>query len=116
MFQAGAPGRTHEPPPLRSRSRRIPSLDVATRGGGICRTFTGTCGFTFRDAVRYTKISADWRGRLGSNQGHPASEAGVLPLNYAPVGWSRSVDSNHAPPAYRAGALPDELDRNAGAS
>ena len=32
----------------------------------------------------YTKISIDWRGRLDSNQGHPASEAGVLPLNYAP--------------------------------
>jgi hypothetical protein len=26
-----------------------------------------------------------WQGRLGSNQGHPASEAGVLPLNYAPI-------------------------------
>jgi hypothetical protein len=35
----------------------------------------------------YTKISIDWRGRLGSNQGHPASEAGVLPLNYAPTEW-----------------------------
>src|SRR5262245_12768271 len=79
----------------------------------------------------YTKISIDWRGRLDSNQGHPASEASVLPLNYAPTGcpgrlrtrsprlnrallfrlsywtsdWYRSVDSNHAPPAYRAGAL-----------
>lgn len=30
-----------------------------------------------------------WQGRLGSNQGHPASEAGVLPLNYAPAGMAR---------------------------
>src|SRR5262249_56521466 len=28
-----------------------------------------------------------WRGRLDSNQGHPTSEAGVLPLNYAPTVW-----------------------------
>ena len=35
MFQAGAPGRTHEPRPLRSRSRRIPAIgDVAKLLGG----------------------------------------------------------------------------------
>ena len=37
----------------------------------------------------------NWRGRLGSNQGHPDSESGVLPLNYAPsVGASRSIRTN----------------------
>ena len=77
----------------------------------------------------------DWRGRLGSNQGHPDSESGVLPLNYTPFRWcfpfvsseplrlfrpalspdqlgkhgAPGVDSNARPPAYKAGALPAEL-------
>jgi hypothetical protein len=41
----------------------------------------------------------DGRERLDSNQGHPASEAGVLPLNYAPssytnVKWQGCLESN----------------------
>ena len=70
------------------------------------------------------------------NQRHSASEAAVLPLNYAPLLWcfpsassgalrvfrpalspdqlekrcgSSVMDSNHRPPACKAGALPTEL-------
>jgi hypothetical protein len=75
------------------------------------RDRTGACGLTFRGAAatprsplngcpgrlrtrnlrlnravlyRLSYWTIEWQGRLGSNQGHPASEAGVLPLNYAP--------------------------------
>ena len=44
-----------------------------------------------------------WQGRLGSNQGHPASEAGVLPLNYAPLALPLRFERSS--PALQAGAV-----------
>jgi hypothetical protein len=46
-----------------------------------------------------------WRGRLGLNQGHPASEAGVLPLNYAPTVLVLPLRFERSSPAFQTGAV-----------
>src|SRR5712691_983197 len=46
-----------------------------------------------------------WQGRLDSNQGHPTSEAGVLPLNYAPIVLALPLRFERSSPVLRTGAV-----------
>ena len=78
---------------MRSRRIRWPDAALPRAGeykdvanvGVTCRSRTGTRGVTFRCAAVTPRSPFAWRGRLDSNQRPPASEAGVLPLNYTPV-------------------------------
>src|SRR5215467_6183369 len=47
----------------------------------------------------------EWQGRLDSNQGHPTSEAGVLPLNYAPSGLALPLRYDRSSPVLQTGAV-----------
>ena len=112
MFQAGAPGRTHEPRPLRSRLRRIlAAMDVAKLLGG-------PAGFApalaeSRSAVLLLHQDLRCSGCPGRPRtcSRRLNRAPLSRLSYWTTDWYRPVVSNHAPPAYRAGALPHELDR-----
>jgi hypothetical protein len=45
------------------------------------------------------------------NQGHPASEAGVLPLNYAPTCWCFPSVSSGALRSFKPALSPDQLEK-----
>src|SRR5712691_1575307 len=53
-----------------------------------------------------------WQGRLDSNQGHPTSEAGVLPLNYAPSVWRFPSVPIGALRFFRPALSPDQLEKH----
>src|SRR6266699_2942370 len=59
------------------------------------------------------ELGRSWQGRLDSNQGHPTSEAGVLPLNYAPSVWRFPSVTIGALRFFRPALSPDQLEKHA---
>ena len=106
----GCPGRSRTCTP-RGNSAPLSRLSYWTMGWYRPADSNGA-PLAYRASALASELDQQcWRGRLDSNQGHPTSEAGVLPLNYAPSVWRFPPVTIRALRFFRPALSPDQLEK-----